>query len=107
MRLYIVHGAPTLLYQQKIRIRLFYRPLNQYCIIWVMDMRNNISSGVSKSLFRRFRIKVEWNSAVILLWDIKKEKTKKYSIIVLRHGIYPHHMVYLVISLLIQLCFCY
>ena len=40
-------------------------------------MRQNISSGVIKSLFCKLRIKVECTSAVIFLWDITKEKNEK------------------------------
>ena len=90
-----------------IRIRVFYRPWNKYCIIWVMDMCHNISSGVIKSIFCKLRIKVECNSAVIFLWDITKKKTKKDSILVLRNGIHPRHIIYFGISLLIQLCVFY
>ena len=75
-------------------IHVFYCPWHQHCIIWVMDMRQNISSGVSKSLLWRFRIKVKCTSDVILLWDITNKKTKKYSIIVLRNGIHPRHMIF-------------
>ena len=42
-----------------------------------------------------------------ILMGHHKEKTKKDSVIVLRNSIYPHHIVYFGISLLIQLCFCY
>ena len=35
------------------------------------------------------------------------KKTKKDSIIVLRNGIHPCHMIYLGISMLIQMCVCY
>ena len=69
-------------------------------------MRHNISSDVSKGLFCKFRIKAGCISAVIFLWDITK-KTKKDSIIVLRNGIYPRHIIYCVISILIQLYVCY
>ena len=34
-----------------IRINIFYCPWHKYFIIWVMDMRQNISSEVSKGLF--------------------------------------------------------
>ena len=33
------------------RIHVLYHPWHQHCIIWVMNLRHNISSGVSKSLF--------------------------------------------------------
>ena len=53
-----------------IRIHVFYRPWHQHCIIWVMNMRQNISSGISKNLFWQFRIKFRCTSAVIFLWGI-------------------------------------
>ena len=87
-------------------IHVFYRPWHQYCIIWLMDMRQNISSGVSKTFFLPFNIKVEYTSAIIFFWDITK-KTKKDSIIVLRNGKHPLQMIYFVIIPLIKLCVCY
>ena len=62
---------------KSIIIHVFYCPWHQHCIIWVMDMRQNISSGVSKSLFWKFRIKVECTSAVIFLWDTTKVVSHK------------------------------
>ena len=58
--------------KKTIRIHVFYHPLHQHCIIWVMNMRQNISSGVNKNVFWKFRIKVGCTSAVIFLWDITK-----------------------------------
>ena len=51
------------------RIHVLYHPCHHHSIIWVMNLRHNISLGVSKSLFLSFIIKVECNSAVIFLWD--------------------------------------
>ena len=87
-------------------IHVCYCPWYQHCIIWVINMHQNISSGVSKNIFWEFRIKVGCTSVVIFLWGITKKKTKKYSIIVLRNGIHPRHMIYFVISILIKLCVC-
>ena len=42
-----------------------------------MDMRQNISSGVRKDLFWKFRIKIERTSAVIFLWGTTEKKTEK------------------------------
>ena len=58
------------------RIHVLYHPWHQHCIIWVMKLRHNISSGVSKSLFLSFIIKVGCNSAVIFLWGKTEKKTK-------------------------------
>ena len=57
-------------------IHVFYRPRNHNCIIWVMDMRQNISSGVGKNLLWSFRIKIKCASVVIFLWYITKKKQK-------------------------------
>ena len=73
-RLRIVPGAPTLLFSKGNQNHVLYHPWHQHCIIWVMNLRQNISSGVSKSLFLSFIIKVECNSAVIFLWDNTKKK---------------------------------
>ena len=58
------------------RIRVLYHPWHQHYIIWVMNLRQNISLGVSKSIFLLFIIKVECNSAVIFLWDVTERKKK-------------------------------
>ena len=42
-----------------------------------------------------------------ILMRHQKEEKKKNSIIVLRNGIHPRHMIYFGISILIQLCVCY
>ena len=93
--------------KKAIRIHLFYRPWYQHCIIWVMDMRRNTSSGVTKSLFWQLIIKDKCNFSEILLWDIIKEKTKKDSNIVLNNGIHLRHIIYLGMCLIIQLYVCY
>ena len=71
-----------------------------------MNLRQNISSGISNSLFLSFIVKVECNSAVILLWDnTEKKKNKKY-MIKFRNGIHAQqHMIYCIIILIIQLFF--
>ena len=58
-------------------IHVFYFPWNKHCITWVMDVCWNTSSGVSKNLLYKSRIKVRCTSAVILLWDITKRKRKR------------------------------
>ena len=62
--------------KKSIIIHVFYLPWRQHCIIWVMDMRCNTSSGVCKSLFWKFIIKDKFNSAVILFWDTTKKNEK-------------------------------
>ena len=60
-----------------IRIHVLYHPWHRYFIIWMMNMRQNISSRVSKNLFWKFMIKVGCTSAVIFLWGITEKKRKK------------------------------
>ena len=62
-----IHKAP--------RIHVLYHPWHRHCIIWEMNLRQNISSGVSNSFFLSFIVKVECNFVVILLWDNKENKT--------------------------------
>ena len=72
--LFVVH--PPYSINRATRIHVFYLPWHQHCVISVMDIRHNISSGVSKILFWKSRVKAECNSSVIFLWDIKKKKRK-------------------------------
>ena len=72
--LFLVHLPYSI--NKEIIINVFYRPWHQHYIIWVMDMRRNIKSGVSKSVFRRFRIRVKFTSALIFFWDITKKNVK-------------------------------
>ena len=55
------------------RIHVLYHTCHRHCIIWEMNLRQNISSGLRKSLFLTFIIKAECNSAVIFLWDNKEK----------------------------------
>ena len=103
--LFLVHLPYSI--NKAIRIHVFYCPWHHNSIIWVMDMRHNISSGVSKGIFLLFIIKFKCTSSVILFWGITKKKTKKDSIIVFRNVIHPRHMVYFGICIIIQLCVCY
>ena len=58
-------------------INVFYHPWHQHCIIWVMNMRQNISSGVSKILIWKFRIKVECTFSVKWFWGIKENNEQR------------------------------
>ena len=58
------------------RIHVLYHPWYQHFIIWVIKLRQNISSGVWKSLFISFIIKIGCNSAVIFFWEKTEKKTK-------------------------------
>ena len=73
-KLFLVHLPYSI--NKAILIHVFYRPWYQHYIIWVIYMHNNISSGVSKSIFWQFRIKSKCNYDVIFLWDITKKKRK-------------------------------
>ena len=75
--LFLVHIPYSI--NKEIRIHVFYCPWHPHFIKCVMDMSQNISSGISKSLFRKFRIKVKCTSAVIFLWDITKNKKTQLS----------------------------
>ena len=60
-----------------IRIHVLYHSWYQHCIIWVINMRQNISSSVYKYIFWKYIIKVGCTSAVIFLWGITEKKRKK------------------------------
>ena len=83
--------------RKEIIIHIFYRPWHQHCITWVVNMRHNISLGVSKSIFWKFRIKVECTSAMIFFWYITKKKTQlSYWVMEYIHAIwYISESVYL------------
>ena len=63
-------------FHKSTRIHVLYHPWRQHCIIFMINLHQNISSGLSKSLFLSFIIKAECNSAVIFLWDVTEKKTK-------------------------------
>ena len=74
--LFLVH-LPYFFHKATI-IHVFFHTWHKHCIIWVMNLRHNISSGVIKSLFLSFIINVECNSSVIFVWD----STEKNEIII-------------------------
>ena len=93
-----------------IKIRVFYIPWHHHCVIWVMNMRQNISSGVIKNVFWKFIIKVGYTSAVIFLWGIANKKTQK--IINYRieewhtstpYDLFRNHYTYLKVCLLLDM----
>ena len=61
----------------------------------------------AKNSFLEIYNKVQMQFCRDIFMGHRKEKTKKYSIIVLKNGIHPLHMIYYRISLLIQLGVCY
>ena len=79
-----VPDGPTIKYSQVIQnsciisslASALYHPWHRHCIIWEMNLRQNISSGVGNSLLISFIVKAEWNSAVILLWDNTEKNNK-------------------------------
>ena len=74
--------------------------------MWLMNMRHNISSGVSKNAFWEFRIKSECTSAVIFLWYIKKKKKKRLNYLIgechtsTSYDIFRNHSTYPTVFLL-------
>ena len=100
-RLYIFLVHLPYYMNKSIIIHVFYCPWCQHCIIWVMDMRRNKSSGVRIIIFWKFIIKDECNYSVIFFWDITNKKTKKDSIIVFSNVIHPRHMIYFGMCLII------
>ena len=103
MRLYIVPGAPTLFYQQSNHISCILSSLES-ALYYMGD------KYASKYIIRRKKkclLGIHNNGQMHFYRDIlmenHREKNEKNSIIVLRNGIHPHHMIYFRISLLIQL----
>ena len=89
-------------------LHVLYHPWHRHCIIWDMKLRQNISSGASNCLLLSFMVKVECNSAVILLWDNTEGKKNKKYIIIFKNEIHARrHMIYCRIIIIIQLCVCY
>ena len=90
-------------------INVFYHPCYQDCIISMMDICHNISSGVSKSLYWKFIIKVEYNSVVIFLRDITKKKRKILNYCIEEwhtsrpHDIFRNRSTYSTVCLLIEM----
>ena len=62
-----IPNGPTINIHKASRIHVLYQPWHRHCILWDMNLRQIISSDVSKSLFLSFIVKVECNSTVILL----------------------------------------
>ena len=59
------------------KIHVFYHPWHRHCIIWEIYLCQNIPSGASNCLLLSFMIKVECNSAIILIWDKTEKKITK------------------------------
>ena len=91
--LFLVHLPYSI--NTEIIIHVFYHPWHQHCIIWVMNMRHNISSRVSKSIFWRFRIKFKFISAVIFLWDITNTQLSYFKMAYIHAIWYISESVYL------------
>ena len=72
-----VPDGPTINIHKASKIHVLYHPWHQHCIIWEMNLRQNISSGASNCLLVLFMVKVKCNSAVILLWDNTEKKQNK------------------------------
>ena len=65
--LFLVHQPYST--NKEIIINVFYHPWHQHCIIWLMNMRQYISSSVCKNILLLI-IKGGYISAMIFLWDI-------------------------------------
>ena len=104
-----VPDGPTINIHKASRIHVLYHPWHRHCIIWEMNLRQNISSGVSNSLLLSFIVKFECNSDVILLWDNteKKEQNIYYQIqewntCTTTYDIFQNHSKYPTVCLLLE-----
>ena len=107
MHLYIVPGAPPLFYQQG---------NNNSCILsYLASALHYMGDECAPEYIIRRKQKclltIQNKGQMHFCRDInmghQKENPQKDSIIVLRNGIHPRNMIYLGISILIQLCVCY
>ena len=85
-------------------IHVFYHPWHQHFIIWIMNMRHNILSGVRKNVFWTFRIKAICTSVVIFLWDITKKKKRKNTQLSYWRIAYIHDIWYILESVYLSKC---
>ena len=65
-------------FDKETRIHVLYHPWNQHCIIWVMDMRQNISSGVGKIILREIQNKLWMHFFHDILLGHHKEKNESW-----------------------------
>ena len=57
---------------------VLYHPWHGHCIIWEINLRQNISSGASNCLLLSFMVNVKCNSAVMFLWENTEKFNKEY-----------------------------
>ena len=93
--------------KKEIIIHVYYFLWHQNYIIWVINLRQNISLIVSRIIFWGIHNIGRTHFCRDILMGYHRLKTEIDSIIVLRNGIHPLHMIYFEIRLLIQLCVCY
>ena len=107
MRLYIITGAPTLLYQQgnynsciltSLTSALHYMG-DEYASEYIIRRKQKCLLGTHN--------KGQMHFSRDILMGHHKEKNEKRINIVLRNGKHPRHMIYFGISILIQMCVCY
>ena len=101
MLLYIVPDTPTLFYQQGNQNSFILSSLasalhymgDEYASEYIIRSDQNFLLGIHN--------KGRMHFCCDILMGHHKEKNEKYSIIVLRNGIHPRHMIYFGISILI------
>ena len=90
-----------------ITIRVFDHSWNQHCIIWVMQYVSEYIIRRKQKYLLEIQNKCRRHFCRDIFMGHHKEKNEKQSIIVLRNGIHPRHIIYFLISLIIQLCVSY
>ena len=107
MSLYIVPGASILFYQQGNHNSCILSSLAS-ALYYMGDgyVSEYIIRRKQKSLLE-IQNKIWMQLFCGILMGYYKEKNKTDSIVVLRNGIHPRHMIYFGISLLIQIFVCY
>ena len=107
MRLYIVPGAPTLFYQQGNQNSCILPSFASALHYMGDEYASEYIIGRKQKCLLEIQNKGRMHFCRDILMGHHKVKNEKNSIIVLRNGIHPHHMIYFGISVLVQLCVCY
>ena len=107
MRLYIVPGAPTLLYQQGNHNSCILSSLASELHYMGDEYASEYIIRHKKKILLEIQNKGRIHFCRDIIMGHHKEKYEKNSIIILRNGIHPRYMIYFGIILLIQLCVCY
>ena len=107
VHLYIFPGASTLFYQRVNQNSCILSSLASALHYIGDEYASEYIIRRKQSLFLKTHSKGRMQFCRDILMGHHREKTKINSIIKLRYGVHPRHMIYFVISLLIQLCVCY